>query len=159
MSSINKHFLSTEIKFKTYHKTTHHCKYILPWSLYGILHSFENNPLRFQIDAFLHKPKTNKWDISNKALNNKLYSIGTGKIFINIINIPMIAFLKCHLFAHQTIFGFLLCQQSVQGCQWLTSLKLSKAERMISCPPLTRHTAANSSNTSAFVLAKSSIKH
>lgn len=97
MSSINKHFLSTEIKFKTYHKTTHHCKRILPWSLYGILHSFENNPLRFQIDAFLHKPKTNKWDISNKALNNKLYSIGTGKIFINIINIPMIAFLKCHL--------------------------------------------------------------
>lgn len=104
MSSINKHFLSTEIKFKTYHKTTHHCKCILPWSLYGILHSFENNPLRFQIDAFLHKPKTNKWDISNKALNNKLYSIGTGKIFINIINIPMIAFLKCHLFCTSNCF-------------------------------------------------------
>lgn len=105
LSSINKHFLSTEIKFKTYHKTTHHCKCILPWSLYGILHSFENNPLRFQIDAFLHKPKTNKWDIiSNKALNNKLYSIGTGKIFINIINIPMIAFLKCHLFCTSNCF-------------------------------------------------------
>lgn len=105
MSSINKHFLSTEIKFKAYHKTTHHCKCILPWSLYGILHSFENNPLRFQIDAFLHKPKTNKWDIiSNKALNNKRYSIGTGKIFINIINIPMIAFLKCHFFGTSNCF-------------------------------------------------------
>lgn len=34
----------------------------------------------------------------------------------------------------------------------LTSLKLSKAERMMSCPPLTRHTAASSSNTRALVL-------
>ncbi len=34
----------------------------------------------------------------------------------------------------------------------LTSLKLSKAEMMMSCPPLTRHTAANSSSTSALVL-------
>lgn len=35
---------------------------------------------------------------------------------------------------------------------WLTSLKLSKADKMISCPPLTRQTAANSSNTRALVL-------
>ncbi len=34
----------------------------------------------------------------------------------------------------------------------LTSLKLSKAEMMMSCPPLTRHTAANSSSTRALVL-------
>lgn len=34
-----------------------------------------------------------------------------------------------------------------------TSLKLSKAARMISCPPRTRHTAASSSSTRAFVLA------
>lgn len=33
-----------------------------------------------------------------------------------------------------------------------TSLKLSNAERMISWPPRTRHTAARSSRTSAFVL-------
>lgn len=33
-----------------------------------------------------------------------------------------------------------------------TSLKLSKAERMMSCPPLTRHTAANNSSTRALVL-------
>lgn len=35
-----------------------------------------------------------------------------------------------------------------------TSLKLSNADKMISCPPLTRQTAANSSNTRAFVLSK-----
>lgn len=33
-----------------------------------------------------------------------------------------------------------------------TSLKWSKAARMISCPPLTRHTAASSSSTRALVL-------
>lgn len=33
-----------------------------------------------------------------------------------------------------------------------TSLKLSNAARMISCPPRTRHTAASSSSTNAFVL-------
>lgn len=35
-----------------------------------------------------------------------------------------------------------------------TSLKLSKAERMMSCPPRTRHTAASSSSTRALVLGK-----
>jgi hypothetical protein len=35
-----------------------------------------------------------------------------------------------------------------------TSLKLSKADKMISCPPLTRQTAAKSSKTRAFVLSK-----
>lgn len=34
----------------------------------------------------------------------------------------------------------------------LTSLKLSKAERMMSWPPLTKHTAASSSSTRALVL-------
>lgn len=34
---------------------------------------------------------------------------------------------------------------------WQTSLKLSKAERIISWPPLTKHIAANSSKTKAFV--------
>lgn len=32
---------------------------------------------------------------------------------------------------------------------------MSNADKMISCPPLTRQTAANSSNTRAFVLSKS----
>lgn len=35
-----------------------------------------------------------------------------------------------------------------------TSLKLSKADKMISCPPRTRQTAANNSKTRAFVLSK-----
>lgn len=35
-----------------------------------------------------------------------------------------------------------------------TSLKLSKAARMMSCPPLTRHTAASSSSTRALVLQR-----
>ena len=36
--------------------------------------------------------------------------------------------------------------------KFLTSLKLSKALSMISWPPLTKHTAASSSSTKAFVL-------
>lgn len=36
-----------------------------------------------------------------------------------------------------------------------TVLKLSNADRMISCPPLTKHTAASSSRTRAFVLMRS----
>lgn len=35
-----------------------------------------------------------------------------------------------------------------------TSLKLSKAERMMSCPPLTRQTAASNSKTRALVLSR-----
>lgn len=38
--------------------------------------------------------------------------------------------------------------------EYPTSLKLSNADKMISCPPLTRQTAANSSKTRAFVLSK-----
>lgn len=45
------------------------------------------------------------------------------------------------------IFCFLLLK-----CHFVTSLKLSNAERMISCPPRTRQTAASSSSTKAFVL-------
>lgn len=40
----------------------------------------------------------------------------------------------------------------------LTSLKLSKAEMMMSCPPLTRHTAASSSSTRALVLHEQVMK-
>lgn len=45
-----------------------------------------------------------------------------------------------------------------QVCLWVgasgTSLKLSKAARMMSCPPRTRHTAASSSSTRALVLGR-----
>lgn len=43
-------------------------------------------------------------------------------------------------------------REPAQEERGLTSLKLSKAARMISCPPRTRHTAASSSSTSALVL-------
>lgn len=48
-----------------------------------------------------------------------------------------------------------ICLESVAPVVVLfTVLKLSKADRMISCPPLTKHTAANNSKTRAFVLMK-----
>ena len=41
---------------------------------------------------------------------------------------------------------------------WPTSLKLSKASRMILCPPLTRQTAAKSSSPKVLVLSTNHIK-